>query len=606
MGSASSGSHGTSSDAPADPTAQVAAPGGARDDGSGGSPAAAGGPPGARVGTGLPPGTDVGGYTIVSRLGSGAMGTVYAARDGGGHACALKLLHAHVDSDTTALGRERLRREAVALQRLDHPAVAAILDVELEGADAFIVTDLVDGVSLEDEIAEGGPLDPDDLLALAEQLAEALHAVHSAGVVHRDMKPSNVLVTDDGPVLIDFGIAHGLEDARMTSSGLVMGTPGYLAPELLSGAAPGPGSDWWGWAAMLAYSATGRPPFGIRPVDAVLARARSGDADLAGLGARTYGALSAALNPDPRRRLGPEQVVRALRTAAEEGDPRVEDDAVSPGTVGAATAAVAAGAALTQVVASDGSTVAVPVGGFPEDPAAAAPPVPGEGPPAPPGTEAGAEGGPETYQRRWPPRRPWPLLGLGLAITLYGGAEPAVAVAVLAALVLLSRWFGVMAESLHGRRESRGVSRWDGWRVGALSPVLLVRAVLGALPGLLVGACAGLLVVVGGWWLLAPGRLVLAPDPAVEARAVGGANEEWVFTVVMCVAVGLTVLFGWFGPMSWTTRYGARLALDTVAPGWGGRTVAIVVAFAAALAAAVLVGTGTEIDWWPFAGPPSF
>ncbi|BDZ42640.1 hypothetical protein GCM10025865_19390 [Paraoerskovia sediminicola] len=420
---------------------------------------------------GLPPGTEIDGYTIVSRLGSGAMGTVYRATDGGGQEVALKLLHSHVDADTSALGRERLRREAVALQKLDHPAVAAILDVELEGADAFIVTQIAEGISLEDEIAERGPLDADDLLALAEQLAEALEAVHAAGVVHRDMKPSNVLVTDDGPVLIDFGIAHGLEDARMTSTGLVMGTPGYLDPQLLSGAEPGTATDWWGWAAMLAYAATGRPPFGVRPLDAVLARARSGDADLAGLGARTHGALAAALNPEPRRRLGPAQVVRALRTAATEGDPAVEDGGISRGQVAAAAGAFAAGAAVTQVVASDGGTRPMVVGP-PSDGA-------GDGTYADPaayseGGDRAAYGQPEAaagdpagegasqwqgYERPRPARRPWAVLGIGVALVAFAGSAPGVAFALLAVLVILARWVGLMTNSLHARREARGSRR---------------------------------------------------------------------------------------------------------------------------------------------------
>ncbi|WP_139122981.1 serine/threonine-protein kinase, partial [Cellulosimicrobium cellulans] len=246
-------------------------------------------PPGGR---GPAPGSDVGGYLIGARLGSGAMGSVHSAHDGGGNLVAIKLLHAHVDRDAAAQGRERLRREALALRRLRHPAVAQILDVELDGPEAFIVTELVDGPTLEDEIAERGPLDAWDLYELADQLAAALEAVHGAGVVHRDLKPSNVMIASRGPVLIDFGIAQALEDARVTSTGLVMGTPGYLAPELLEGASPSADTDWWGWAALLAYAATGRAPFGVRPTDVVLARARSGRPDLAGLGPVTAGALA--------------------------------------------------------------------------------------------------------------------------------------------------------------------------------------------------------------------------------------------------------------------------------------------------------------------------
>ncbi|WP_258724271.1 serine/threonine-protein kinase [Cellulomonas sp. NS3] len=275
---------------------------------------------------GLTPGSEVGGYSIVAPLGSGGMGTVYRALDGGGAAVALKLLHGADDTDTEA--RERLRREVLALQRLRHPAVAAVLDAEADSTEAFIVTELVDGVNLEEHVREHGPLDATTLHEVAEGLRSALTAVHEAGVVHRDLKPSNVLVTEHGPVLIDFGIAHAADDARVTSTGLVIGTPGYLAPELLDGAEPTERSDWWGWAALLAFAATGRAPFGLRPLEQVLAKARSGDPDVAGIGPLTAGALRGALAADPDARLSAADVVAALQVAVADGDP------AGPGEVG--------------------------------------------------------------------------------------------------------------------------------------------------------------------------------------------------------------------------------------------------------------------------------
>ncbi|GAB2467607.1 serine/threonine-protein kinase [Xylanimonas ulmi] len=286
----------------------------------------------------LAAGTEFGGYTIRSLLGRGAMGAVYEAVDGGGSAVALKVLHAHLDRDPVA--RERLRREVTALQRLRHPAVARVLDAELDGQGAFVVTELVKGRTLEAEIDDGGPLDPIDLFELADQLAAALEAVHLAGVVHRDLKPSNVMVTARGPVLIDFGIAQALGETgqaspTLTTPGFVIGTPGYLAPELIDGGAPTPDSDWWSWAALLAFAATGRSPFGVRPTDLVLRRSREGRADLVGLPARTARALAGALQADPSARWGPTQVARALRRDSQDaviaarvaGAPVVGDDA---------------------------------------------------------------------------------------------------------------------------------------------------------------------------------------------------------------------------------------------------------------------------------------
>ncbi|NKY08029.1 serine/threonine protein kinase, partial [Cellulomonas hominis] len=217
---------------------------------------------------GLAPGAEIGGYTILAPLGSGGMGTVYRAVDGGGTPVALKLLHPHVGADPSS--RERLRREVVALQRLRHPGVAAVLDAEADSTEAFLVTELVPGPDLAEHVRQHGPLDAAALHRLADGLRDALEAVHAAGVVHRDLKPSNVLVTADGPVLIDFGIAQSVDETRVTSAGVVVGTPGYLAPELVDGAEPTPATDWWGWAALLAFAATGRAPFGTRPLEAVL------------------------------------------------------------------------------------------------------------------------------------------------------------------------------------------------------------------------------------------------------------------------------------------------------------------------------------------------
>ncbi len=250
------------------------------------------------------PGSEVGGYHIGARLGSGAMGTVHSAHDGGGNLVAIKLLHAHVDLDAAAQGRERLRREARALQRLRHPRSRRSSTSSSTARTRSSSPSSSTAPRFEDEIAEGGPLDAWDLYELADQLAAALEAVHAAGVVHRDLKPSNVMVSSRGPVLIDFGIAQGLEDARVTSTGLVMPAPRGTWRPSCSRAPPQRRHRLVGWAALLAYAATGRAPFGVRPTDVVLARARSGRPDLAGLGPVTAHAIGRALHADPAQRLG--------------------------------------------------------------------------------------------------------------------------------------------------------------------------------------------------------------------------------------------------------------------------------------------------------------
>ncbi|MCB7136904.1 protein kinase domain-containing protein [Cellulosimicrobium marinum] len=546
----------------------------------------------ATTGRGPAPGSEVGGYLIGARLGSGAMGTVHSAHDGGGNLVAIKLLHAHVDLDAAAQGRERLRREALALQRLRHPAVAQILDVELDGPDAFIVTELVDGPTLEDEVADGGPLDAWDLYELADQLAAALEVVHATGVIHRDLKPSNVLVSSRGPVLIDFGIAHGLDDARVTSTGLVMGTPGYLAPELLEGATPGADTDWWGWAAMLAYAATGRAPFGVRPTDVVLARARSGRPDLAGLGPVTAGALAAALHADPAQRLGPTEVVAALRQAADAGDAPTR--LVGPPT--GPTAVVPPPLPVTQTQVNDGRTVAVPVG----DPAAQF--VGGDAPPdqdlldelGAPRPEA--EGEP-LYVRPVPASRRAALTLLAVPLVLLAAVLPGVAFGVLALIVVLARVVGVTTESLHTRRERRGVQRSDTARSVAASPWYVFRALIGALPSLLVAACAGVLVVVAGWWLLDADRWVVLRDT-------DGGNAPLVTSLVLWLAMLAAVVLAWVGPLTHLTRYGTRTALARVAPGRTGTLVLLGVGVVLTVVCVVLVVSDRPVEWWPFPGPP--
>ena len=142
-----------------------------------------------------------------------------------------------------------------------------------------------------------------------------------AGVIHRDLKPANVLLLDGDPVVIDFGIAHVADDIRLTMTGLVMGTPGYLSPEVVEGAPVTEATDWWGWAATLAFAASGAPPFGRGPMDVVLDRVRRGQADLSGVDQRLVPLLRAALSPIPAERPHAHEVVQALDRYAARASP---------------------------------------------------------------------------------------------------------------------------------------------------------------------------------------------------------------------------------------------------------------------------------------------
>jgi predicted Ser/Thr protein kinase len=260
----------------------------------------------------------LGPYRLIQRIGEGGMGVVHLAIDPHGRAVAVKVLRPHVAHDPDA--RARLEREVATLAKIRHPRVAPIIDCDLSGDRPFVVTRYIAGDALDDRVDTRGPLSAGDLLLLARGLHGALEAIHAVGVVHRDLKPGNVLLEDDGePVVIDFGIAHVAEDPRLTATGLVMGTPGYLSPEVIEGAAVTEATDWWGWAATLAFAATGRPPFGRGSMSIVLTRVRAGNSDLEGVDARLEPLLSAALSPRPEDRPPAEVVMAALERYAAGG-----------------------------------------------------------------------------------------------------------------------------------------------------------------------------------------------------------------------------------------------------------------------------------------------
>lgn len=283
---------------------------------------------------------EVGGYHLLRRLGAGGMGTVHEAVDAEGRHVALKLLHPHIGTDPAA--RRRLEREVSLLHRVRETGVARVLDAEVEESDAFIVTELIEGPTLEEDVAADGPFAPDELATLAHGLVDALRGIHAAGVVHRDFKPGNVMMSDHGPVVIDFGIAQVADDVRLTQTGMVTGTPGYLDPEVIAGAEPGPACDWWGWAAVLVFAATGRPPFGRGPTAAVLARVATGTVDVGGLPPALGRALAGALAPSPPDRLGPDVVLEMLDAVAQGREAALDAGAVTR-VLGAATATQALG-----------------------------------------------------------------------------------------------------------------------------------------------------------------------------------------------------------------------------------------------------------------------
>lgn len=281
----------------------------------------------------LEPGQIIGGYMLVAPLGSGGMGSVWRVRDGSGVQFAMKILRdtlpegeGEMAERDRQLARERLRREGGALRRIDHPGVCRIVDMELDDELAFIVTELIDGLNLFDDVEQNGRYEDLDLMHLAARLIDAVDAVHATGIIHRDIKPTNVMISDRGPVLVDFGIAMGEGESHVTRTGLVMGTPGFIAPEIIDGAEADEATDWWSVAAVLGFAGTGQPVFGSQPMMAVLAREAAGNANLAGLPLRTQAALRSALDPDRMRRCSAQELLDAIAADAQGAPPEESEE----------------------------------------------------------------------------------------------------------------------------------------------------------------------------------------------------------------------------------------------------------------------------------------
>jgi serine/threonine protein kinase len=236
----------------------------------------------------------------MDRLGEGGMGVVHLARDPAGRLVAVKVLHPLGTEDPNS--RRRLGREVETMRRVRSPYVAEVLDADVTGEFPYIVTRFVAGPTLDEMVRSRGPLPGPGLRRLAYGTAEALAAIHAAGVVHRDLKPGNVMLAEDRPIVIDFGIAQAGDATRLTQTGLVMGTPGYLAPEVIEGQPSSPASDVHCWGATMAFAATGHLPFGGGSYESIFYRIVSGRADLEGVPAPLVPLISAALARDPAHR----------------------------------------------------------------------------------------------------------------------------------------------------------------------------------------------------------------------------------------------------------------------------------------------------------------
>lgn len=542
----------------------------------------------------------LGPYRLVHQLGEGGMGVVHLALDRQGRAVAIKVLRAHIAYDPDA--RARLEREVDTLSRIRDERVAAVIDADIFGERPYLVTRYVDGPSLDEVVAETGPLVGDDLLRLGQGLVGALDAIHAVGVVHRDLKPGNVLLEDGEPVVIDFGIAHVADDVRLTSVGLVMGTPGYLSPEVVEGASVTVATDWWGWAATLAFAASGRPPFGRGPMDVVLDRVRHGRADLTGIDARLTPLLQAALSPDPRQRPPAREVVAALERYAAGGPATVvvpewvhpeppDRDAPRPP---ARHTPVRSTSALPRMPADDTWADGVPVVWERQRDD-----VWGDGAPGARDPEQDEE---SDWQAAWEadPGQPDPRIGRPMrtgtlaALVIAAAAAAALWPGAVVIVLVLWCWVGRFSDrsvtSLVVRRFDRGHRRSDVPLALVLSPWHVLTSAASTVAGLVL---PGVVAVSAAFC----STLAITSITSLDSTRATPAS--------LAVGVLAGALVAWWGPGGASLRRGSRSIVRGVSPAdvVSQVVVGVLVALTIGLAVTAFVRSG-EVAWWPIPGDP--
>ncbi|WP_327712871.1 protein kinase [Streptomyces sp. NBC_00464] len=249
----------------------------------------------------------IGAYQLLARLGAGGMGQVYLGRSPGGRLVAVKVIRDEISEHPDALAR--FRREAATVEAVRSAYTAQLIEASLGTSPYWLATEYVAGPTLRGAVGARGPFPPDSALRLLAALAEGLAAVHVHGVTHRDLKPQNVILSPQGPQLIDFGIARGLEQTIFTREGMASGTPGFTAPEVLLRNEAGPAADVFALGATLAYAATGRPPYGAGDPAAVNFRTVYEGIDLEGVRPALAALIRACVAKDPAQRPDPAAVI---------------------------------------------------------------------------------------------------------------------------------------------------------------------------------------------------------------------------------------------------------------------------------------------------------
>jgi serine/threonine protein kinase len=258
----------------------------------------------------------IGEFRLHARLGAGGMGQVYLGFSPAGRAVAIKVIHTQFAADPEFL--RRFSHEVTAARAVGGMYTAPVVDSSVSDSSPWLATAYVPGPPLAAVVAKYGALPEAAVWRLTAGLAEALRAVHAAGVIHRDLKPANVLLADDGPHVIDFGISRPFHGTQLTTAGMVIGTPGYMSPEQAKTGPAGPASDIFSLGCVLAYAAMGNPPFQADNPASILYQIVSTEPDLSAVPPRLRQVVEACLNKDPAQRPGPAQVIAMINALGPE------------------------------------------------------------------------------------------------------------------------------------------------------------------------------------------------------------------------------------------------------------------------------------------------
>ncbi|MEV6964216.1 protein kinase [Hamadaea sp. NPDC051192] len=306
-------------------------------------------------------------YRLLGRLGQGGQGIVYLGLDGGDRHVAVKMLSIDLEQDPRA--KARFAKEIAAATRVAAFCTAQVLLADLDAEQPYVASEFIAGPTLHRQVCDHGPVTGNALYRLAVGTATALAAIHQAGIVHCDLKPDNVILGADGPRVIDFGIARALNTHTLT--GNVMGTVPYMAPERFHNADVGPRCDVFGWAATMAFAASGRGPFGHDSLATVMARVLHEPPDLANLSGPLLDLVEEALAKDQYARPTSEQLLLRLLGRADAGAPAVAEEPLGTVLKAGSVAATAvlpaspsgASVAASTVASEPGASVAASSGG---------------------------------------------------------------------------------------------------------------------------------------------------------------------------------------------------------------------------------------------------